>query len=174
MDITIVDNPTDEAPPLSDETVGWFDPDYPHSTAEHPYGYFPKADGTPDFDRPRKRRPHGARTVGSSTAKAVTANPKKAQMAASVLAQMNNFLGMGLMTFGLPLTAAQLAEKNIVFEGMAADALASDPELCRRILAGGASSGRAQLAVAYAILAGTVGSQAVAEIKTRKEEANVV
>src|SRR6478609_5892190 len=47
-------------PPVSNSQVTeWYNADFPYSTPENPYGYFENGDGTPDYTRPRKRRPHG-------------------------------------------------------------------------------------------------------------------
>ena len=171
LNITPGERPSDETPPVVEEDQGWYDPEYPHSTPEHPYGYFPKSDGTPDFDRPRKRRPHGTRK-SSGSGSAMPASPKQATAAAAILARMNGILGMGLMALGMPMTATQLATANAEFESMAAGALSTDPALCRKILSAGASSGKAQLAVAYAMLGAAVAPTAALEIKTARERRN--
>jgi hypothetical protein len=147
----------------------WFDPEYPHSTAEHPYGYFPLSDGSPDYSRPRKRRPHkrgggsGGVTVGR-----MPASESQARTAAALLARANLFLGMGLAVFGLHLTVEMLKDANKEFEVMAYEALLNDPALCRKILAAGATSGKAQLMMAYALLGGSLAPVAYTEFRANR------
>lgn len=160
----------DSTPPMleADNASAWFDPQYPYSTKEYPYGFFDNADGTPDFDRPRKRRPKGT-GGGSSKNPASGKGSTNARSAAKMLAQMNMLLGMGLRTFGMPMTAEMLAQANTEFEAMAFDALSNDPALCRKILSAGAASGKTQLLMAYLALGVAVAPPAYMEIKAKRE-----
>lgn len=153
-------------PSNRDDPRNWFDADYPYSTSEHPYGFFPVSakDSSPDYGRPRKKRPHnrsGSRAVGTS----FPASEKSARTAAKLLAQMNLFIGMGISAFGLQLTAQELVTANEQFEEMAFNALLSDPKLCSKILSAGAKSGQTQLMFAYVALAGSLAPMAMSEVR---------
>lgn len=161
--------PKDEPPDTSgQEATGWYDPAYPHSTEDHPYGYFADKNGEPDFNRPRKRRPH-SRSGGRSVATSDRAD-KVAETAAAMLARMNTFAGMALMSFGLPASGEALRDANKVFEEMAYQALQTDPTLARKILSAGATSGRAQLTMAYVMLGGSIAPSVISEVKARRAE----
>lgn len=165
---------SDDAPQTDDtESTGWFNADYPHSTEEHPFGYFPisASNPEPDFTRPRKRRPHnrGGSSAGATVARSAQAD-KTAQTAAAMLARINSLIGMSLMSFGMPLSGGQIIEANDVFKDMAYEALQTDPNLARKILSAGASSGKAQLTMAYVMLFGSVTPVAMTEIKERRKE----
>jgi hypothetical protein len=159
--------PTVADPSDSSDPRNWYNPDYPYSSEEHPYGYFTGSDGSPDFDRPRKRRPHGARKdAGTGVTKGYPATEKQARAAAKLLAQMNLFIGMGLYAAGLHQTAQELKTANEQFEEMAFNALLADPKLCSKILSAGATSGKAQLTMAYLALGGSLAPLAWQEIKS--------
>lgn len=157
----------DESPTVdSTETTGWFNPEYPHSTEEHPYGFFPDKDGEPDFSRPRKRRPH-TRSHGGTVATSARADTT-ARTAARMLARMNSLVALSLTSLGMPTSGQQIKDANTVFEDMAYEALQTDPSLARKILSAGASSGKAQLTMAYIMLAGTVAPIAYGEIREKR------
>lgn len=151
--------PDDETPPVENPT-GDFDPSYPGSTSEAPYGF--RDDGTP------YKRHHGKRggSPRSSSGKVSTRNETQARTAAALLAQMNLIVVMALQASNLDKTAASIAESNAMFEQMAFNALATDPALCRKILGAGAVSGKAGLIMAYAVL----GVSAVPAIRTEIQE----
>lgn len=136
-----------------------YNPEYPDSTPEAPYGYFP--DG-----RPRKRRPKG---TAKNASKRSAASESQARAAAGMLAKVNSLVGTSLMLFGMPMTATQIENANEQFEVFAYEALLSDPALCRKILSAGANSGKAGLAMAYAMLGLSVAPTAFMEIKARRE-----
>ena len=161
----------DEAPPISgQEATGWYDPEFPFSTEEHKLGFFPDKDGNPDFDRPRKRRPRGSSGGLGLPSVATSARANTiAQTAATMLARMNNLVGMSLMMFGLPLSGQAIKDAEEVFKEMAFEALQTDPALARKILSAGASSGQAQLTMAYVMLGAQVAPTAVAEFKERRQ-----
>ncbi|HEY6022457.1 MAG TPA: hypothetical protein VIY48_22125 [Candidatus Paceibacterota bacterium] len=184
MSIAIAEGtvPQDETPSFVDEApatdateaTGWFNPEYPHSTEEHPYGYFPisASNPDPDFSRPRKRRPHNRSGSGSSVATSARADTT-AKTAAAMLSRMNSFVGMALMSFGMPLSGQALNEANSVFEDMAYEALQTDPTLARKILSAGATSGKAQLTMAYVMLGGSIAPVAYMEVKSKRENEDV-
>ena len=152
----------DEAPETDNpvSTTGDYDPQYPGSTPDAPYGF--KPDGTP-----YKRRPRG--TGGSKkTVGRMPATDSMATQAAALLASANNLLGMGLHVFGMPMTSERLQEANKQFEAMAFQALLSDPALCRKILANGAVGGKAMLAMAYLNLGASLYPVARQEFTERK------
>jgi len=150
----------DEAPEL--EGVP-FDPQYPDSTPEAPYGF--KPDGTP------YRRHHGrGRSSGKSSlgGRRTPSSDASAQSAASLLARLNNLIGIGLHTAGLTKTATALMAGNETFETMAYEALLGDPQLCKKILSTGATSGKAGLVMAYSMLAVSVAPAVKEEISERR------
>lgn len=182
--LTIVegDVPTDETPTQSQDasTSGasadgdnWFNPDFPYSSEEHPYGYFPDGQGGWDFDKPRKNKPRGYGGKGSGVSKGHPASEKSARTAAKLLAQMNLFIGMGISAFGLRMTAQEIVAANDQFEEMAYNALLSDPKLCAKILSAGMSSGRSQLMFAYLALAGALTPVAMEDIRVIRAERSV-
>ena len=157
----------DDAPPIDDDHT-WFNAEYPHSTAEHPYGFFDK-NGSPDFSRPRKNKPRsGGAPSPSGGVSTSAASQRSARAAAGLLSQMNMLVGISLITFGMPQTAMSLKEANSQFESMAYEALLNDPALCKKILSAGATSGKTQLIMAYGMLAMSLGPAAFVEIKERR------
>ena len=139
--------PEDFTPPISTEpepASSDFDPEFPGSTPEAPYGY--KPDGTP-----YKRRPNGAgpSTRKSDAAPRLVASNKSAEAAGALLANLNNLVSMAVAVAGMPMTAETMAKNNRQFEAMAVEALRADPALCRKILAAGQDSARAALTMAY-------------------------
>lgn len=158
---------------LSSDGANWFNPDFPYSTEEHPYGYFPDGKGGWDFDRPRKNKPRGYGGTGTTSSGGVKGHPaseKSARAAAKLLAQMNLFVGMGISAFGMRMTAQELVDANSQFEEMAFQALLSDPKLCAKIMSAGLSSGRSQLMFAYLALAGALTPVAMQDIKNIRAE----
>lgn len=138
---------SDEAPDTVDASTGDFNPEFPGSTPDAPYGFFP--DG-----RARKRRPKGHGGTRSTVGR-MPANDRQAETAAALLARLNVFVGIALTTAGMPKAAAELASNNVTFESMAREALLSDPALCKKILSAGATSGKAGLVMAYVMLGAT-------------------
>lgn len=169
-------------PPTPAPVTEWYNKDFPHSTPEVPYGYFPNPDGSPDFSRPRTRKPRGytgdakpspgkpASGSNSRVSRTTAASDAQAKQAASLLGTMNGLVGMSLAIFGMPVTAEALKDANEDFEEQAYLALLNDPALCRKILSAGASSGKAQLTMAYVALGASVGPAAWLEIQTRRAE----
>lgn len=163
----------DEAPVVdSTESTGWFNPEYPHSTEDHPYGFFPMSatDPSPDFNRPRKRRPHNRSSSGTASVATSARADSTARTAAKMLSRMNGLVGMGLIALGMPTSGAAIADAQETFEEMAYEALQTDPALARKILSAGATSGKAQLTMAYVMMVGQVAPAAYSEIKERREE----
>jgi hypothetical protein len=138
--------PLDESPEVEEQNdTGHvpFDPAYPDSTRDAPYGY--KPDGTP------YKRHHG-KGKRSSGAGNMPASDKQAATAAALLARLNGLFGIALTVSGMPKAAVTLAANNGDFEVMAKEALLADPVLCRKILSAGATSGKAGLLMAYIML----------------------
>lgn len=133
--------PDDIAPTTSDDTKD-FDPSYPGSTAEAPYGY--KEDGTP-----YKRRPKGSSGSVKLSTSGGSRNENLAASAADLLVTMNTFLFLGINLAGMPKTATQLSEANARFREVAYTALLNDAALCRKIVSAGGASSNAVLLMAY-------------------------
>ena len=169
LEITETDIPDDLPVTQSDATAeevpgditpgGDYDPDYPGSTPEAPYGY--KADGTPYKRRPGKRGSSGSRIIAPES---------QARAAAAMLAKVNSLIAISLHVSGLPQTASAVNDGNREFETLAYEALRTDPVLCRKILSAGGTSGRAGLYMAYGSLAITAGPTAWNEYKERKRK----
>lgn len=160
-----MDTPKDSPPPSVED----FDPEYPGSTPDAPYGF--KPDGTP-----YKRRP-GKRGSGGSGRGNMPASNAQATQAAALLGRANLLMAMMLGFAGLPNTSAKIVESNGDFENMARDALLTDPALCRKILSAGGVSGKTGLAMAYVMLGGSVFSTAkseIREVRMRESEADDV
>ena len=139
--------PSTDPEPITDTP---YDPRYPDSTPEAPYGY--KPDGTP---YKRHHSGHGSK-AGRAGSSNMPATEKQAATAAALLARLNTLFGLALTTAGMPESARTLAANNVMFESMAKEALETDPALCRKILSAGATSGKAGLIMAYVMLgAGT-------------------
>ena len=165
-DPVVVERPPDDDvrddPPPFENPGGDFDPEYPGSTPEAPYGF--KDDGTP-----YRRRPKGTAKKGNaSVARKGVASDSLARSAASLLAQMNTLTGFSLAAFGLNETAESIAEANKRFEEMAYGALLNDPALCKKILSAGTNSGAAQLTMAYVTLALSIFPAARNDIKRKR------
>ena len=142
------------------ESVKDYDPEFPGSTKEAPYGF--KVDGTP-----YKRRPNS----GSRAGKTVHAkNGASAANAAALLRSINSMVALSLLAFGMPLTGTTIEQAGDQFESMARDALESDPALAKRILSMGANTGKAQLAMAYITLGVAVTPVALAELREKRKE----
>lgn len=176
LDIELSDIPEggDTTPSFSEvvdsgsNVAEWYDPLFPFSTKEHPFGFFNKSDGSPNFEKPRTRRPNKSRDSTPQSVGRTPTNPRNAEAAASVLARLNSLLGMGLGALGLQMTKEQLALANVEFETMAKEALLADPVLTKKILSVGASSGKAQLGIAYAMLGGAIAPVAMMEFKKNR------
>lgn len=136
----------DSVPETEVDTDG-FVGEFPDSTPDAPYGYFP--DG-----RPRKRRPKGSGGGSGSPRSTAGRMPaeKQAETAAALLARLNDLIGIGLSAAGMPKAAAELSSNNRQFELMARQSLEADPALCKKILSTGASTGKAGLGMAYLML----------------------
>jgi hypothetical protein len=138
--------PRDVTPSTDPEPdTGPYDSRYPDSTPEAPYGYKPNGE-------PYKRHHSGHGSRGSGTGSRMPATEKQAETAAALLARLNTIFGFVLTAAGMPESAATLAANNVMFESMAKQALETDPALCRKILSAGATSGKAGLIMAYAML----------------------
>ena len=162
MEFTDTAVPKDEAPPL--EVTGDYNPEYPGSTEEAPYGF--KDDGTPYKRRPRASGP--ARVSGRGN---MPASNAQATQAAALLGRGNLLIAMVAGFAGMPKTAERITASNDSFEAMARDALATDPALCKSILSAGSTSGKAGLAMAYVMLGGSIFGTAREEIRElRKQE----
>lgn len=157
------DNLADESDetPAVEYPSGDYNPEFPGSTPDAPYGY--KADGTP-----YTRRPRGSGKKSSSVAPRKSA--KDAAAAAAMLTQLNALVAMSLSAFGLPQTAASIATANATFQPMAEDALASDPALCRKILSAGSVGGKTALFMAYGMLGASVYPALANEVKQKRLE----
>lgn len=143
--------PQDEPPETNDGTksvIGHtpFDERYPDSTPDAPFGY--KPDGTP---YKRHHGKHGGKSSGNAGSR-MPATEKQAATAAALLGRLNALFGITLGLAGMPKAAMELAQNNETFEVMAKEALLTDPVLCRKILSAGATSGKAGLIMAYAML----------------------
>jgi hypothetical protein len=136
--------PRDVTPSTDPDDSGPFDPRYPDSTPEAPYGY--KPDGTP------YTRHHGPRGGNRGSRSNMPATEKQAATAAALLARLNTLFGIAFTAAGMPKSAETLAANNAMFEVMAKEALETDPALCRKILSAGATSGKAGLIMAYVML----------------------
>jgi hypothetical protein len=159
----------DETPPWEPSDVKGspdFDPEFPGSTADAPFGYL--ANG-----QPRKRRPNGsgpAPSGGTTSVRKHAANPGTAKSAAGLLARLNLLVGLALHTSGLENTAEELKRANATFEELAYEALLADPQLCKKILGAGATSGKAGLVMAYTVLGVSIAPAARTEIIERRRE----
>lgn len=157
------DIPQDETPDVA--TSGPFDPRYPDSTPEAPFGF--KPDGTP------YKRHHGGRGGSTvSTGRRSAASDKLAETAAKTLGTMNTLIGISLAAFGFNETAVSIAAANEQFENMAAEALLTDPVLCKKILSAGSSSGKVQLTMAYATLGMAIMPAVKNDVKRKREESD--
>jgi len=162
------DIPVDETPPL-EGYGGDFDPEFPGSTPNAPYGFKPNGE-------PYKRRPKGSGGTGTThTARSnrMPASDKMARNAASLLGRLNSLIAIGLATANMPGTAAAMVENNAQFEEMAYEALLTDPQLCRKILGAGATSGKAGLVMAYGMLGVSLVPAAKSEIMSKRAEREV-
>lgn len=160
--VAVPDSDRDETPPIAGVP---FDPQYPDSTPEAPYGY--RADGTPY----KRHHGQGRKARASSGGKRMPASDAQARGAAGVLATANKLIAMALNPI-LPKMATELLAENDQFEDMAYDALLSDPVLCKKILGAGSQSGKVQLAMAYGALALSVAPTAATEIRIRRAQQN--
>lgn len=155
-----VDLPQDEKPAIDGVP---FDPRYPGSTADAPYGFKPNGE-------PYKRHHSGnGGSKGGKSVRNMPASDVQARSAAGVLATANKLLGMALLPI-LPATAVAIVDGNEQFEEMAFQALLSDPALCKKILSAGTSSGKAQLFMAYGAFGMSVAPTALAEVKAKRAE----
>jgi len=160
--------PQDDAPVfIPPEDAGRdFDPEFPGSTPEAPFGYLASGE-------PRKRRPNGTGTApksGGTGVRKMPTNPSTAKSAAGLLARMNLLIGLALHTSGLEDTALELRKANEQFEELAYEALLADPQLCKKILGAGATSGKAGLIMAYSMLGISIAPVARTEIIERRRE----
>ncbi len=150
---------TDEAPPIVNAN-GDYDPEFPGSTPDAPYGFKDNGD-------PYKRRP-GPRGPRKSGRGSMPASESQARSAAALLGQLNLIIGISLSSLGFPMTASAVAAGNDTFTEQAYAALLTDPALCRKILGAGAQSGKAALVMAYGMLVIGVVPAATAEFKERR------
>jgi hypothetical protein len=150
--------PRDTTPPFADG--GDFNPEYPGSTKEAPYGFTREG-------KPRVRKPYryGDGQGGTTDNKAGRSpqNEKLAQQASDVLTTGVSIVGTIAMAVGFQRTAGAMAA-NI--DGLAARnvaALQTDPALCRMILRAGPASARLVLVGSFAMFGFQVAPTAVAE-----------
>jgi hypothetical protein len=111
--------------------------------------------------------------AGTSRGKGAGSNTQRARQASEVLVQVNSFVAIALMLpspFQLPVTASALAAANDGFGEAAYEALLTDPELAKLILRGGGLSGRLALALAYAMLGGSVIPVGIQEFRERRAD----
>lgn len=159
-----VEIPDDERPDVTPITGGSFDPEFPGSTPDAPYGF--KDDGTP-----YKRRPRGASGSKPASKRGVMpASDKDAAAAAAMLGKLNMLIAIGLNAAGMSNSGAAIMAGNDEFESMAKEALLTDPALCRKILGTGAVSGKAGLVMAYGMLGVSIFPAAKEEIQAKRAE----
>lgn len=175
LDFSKTDIPSEDSAPEIDLGTADYNPEYPGSTEEAPYGFF-------DDGRPRKRKPRGgpeptrlppgwaSSKTSTGSNRRVVASETKARQAASVLARGNWLLGIGLNALGMGMTADALDDANKNFEEMAFEALLTDPALCSKILNVGATGGKTALIMAYGMLGASVAPTAYTEMKTKRQE----
>lgn len=164
--LEVVDGDIDEAP----ETEPEFNesPDGLYCvTCQKPLKYGGRGPKPKYCDDHKKSRSTGSKSSGGTRGADTTA-----RSAAALLARLNSLVGMGLIAYGLPRTAVQIAEANETFQGLAYEALLNDPKLAKKIVSGGATSGKAGLLMAYGMLATSVGPAAFMEIKEQRKEAD--
>ena len=101
-------------------------------------------------------------------------NEKLAEQATQALVQINRLTGFGARILGLEATSETIMFCEDEFARQAKDALLSDPDLCKQILAAGQISGKVSLAIAYALMGAQVAPVAIAELKAKQaaKEAN--
>jgi hypothetical protein len=167
-DATIVPIPNQmirDEPPLIDGMTLPFNEEFPDSTPEAPYGFFP--DG-----RPRKRKPRASSAGATATgSRRMPVSESDARAAANLLAMYNKLAGATLSLY-LPVTAAVLDANNDDFAEQAYQSLLTDPALCKSILSSGGVSGKLGLAMAYAILVGTIAPGAMIELRVKRNNRN--
>jgi hypothetical protein len=86
-----------------------------------------------------------------------------------LLARLNLLVGLAIHTSGLEDTALELKRANEQFEELAYEALLADPQLCKKILGAGATSGKAGLVMAYSMLGISIAPTARLEIIERRK-----
>lgn len=158
--VDIPDMPMDETPPIDGAD---FDPEYPGSTPEAPYGF--KPDGTAYRRRPRGSAPKSS----GATSRRMPASGAQAEAAAGMLATLNTIIGVGFAVAGMPATAAAIEAGNDRFTELATQALLTDPALCKKIIGTGGTSGKMGLAIAYSTLGMSLYPVARMEIKSKRE-----
>ena len=163
--------PPDSPPPADPITGG----DVPPATDE---GLSCEVCGTPLVYSGRGRKPkrcdehkrNKSASAGGTVARKVTPNDKLARQATTALVQINRLTGFGVRMLGLSATSEMIMHAEQGFEEQAYEALLTDPDLCKQILAVGQVSGKFSLLTAYALLLGQVGPVALMEIKAKRAE----
>lgn len=149
--------PLDVAPPTVSPT-GDYDPEFPGSTPEAPYGF-------KDNGEPYKRRPKGSGNTGTKkSATRMPASESSARAAAGLLGRLNLLVSFAVASAGMPQTSEAITESNNQFVEMAYESLLTDPALCKKILGAGATSGKAGLVMAYSMLAMSILPAAKSEV----------
>lgn len=103
-----------------------------------------------------------------------TPNEKLATQATEALVQINRLTGLGARLAGLETTQEMIMFCEDTFRTQAYEALLTDPNLCKQILAAGAVSAKFSLATAYAMLLGQVIPVAYMELKAKREAKEAV
>lgn len=131
----------------------------------------PTTDNTEEAPRKRRGRPPGSKnsTTTTGTVRRSTRNVDLANAAADVLVTTNSMIGVAAGLTGFPETQEAIVEKNDLFRTMVVEALISDPELCKKITAGGGVSSRMALVVAYAMFASYVVPTASNEFREKRD-----
>lgn len=117
---------------------------------------------------------HKKSSGGVSKRKSLGKNDQMAAQAAEALVQMNGIAAIGIMMFGLPLTATALKNAEDTFREQAYSALLTDPALCATILRGGTASGKVALLIAYGMLGAAVAPVGIMEFKEKREQARIM
>lgn len=106
---------------------------------------------------------------GKRATRSAVPNDKLAQQATEALVQLNRLTGLGARLAGLETTQEMIMFCEDTFRVQAYEALLTDPNLCKQILAAGAVSAKFSLATAYAMMLGQVAPVAWMELKAKRE-----
>lgn len=133
---------------------------------------------------PTKCEEHKKSRGSSAAPRKSSANvstPALAKQAAAVLAQVNDLVGLGMMTvsfmpqipFEFPATYKAINDNNEAFRVAAEEALSTDPALCRQIVKVGATGGKAALVMAYVTFAMGLVPAVVSDVRAMRENAEL-
>lgn len=111
---------------------------------------------------------HKKGSKSATTTRKTVPNDKLARQATSALVQINRLTGFGARMIGLEQTSNMIMFAEDSFEEQAYEALLTDPDLCKQILAVGHVSAKFSLITAYALLLGQVAPVAMMEIKAKR------